>query len=287
MARREHVLLGIGYMVGSTLVFAVSSAITKWLVATYPIGEVLFSRSMLSLVVCAIIILPRTGLAVFETQRLHHHAMRSFAQFVSQTFLVIAFSLMSLAGAIAINFSAPLFTALVSMLLLKEMVGVARWVALGTGFLGVLICTHPGVDSLQVGAMFALANAVIYGSVTAGVRGMTATESAETLTLYQLVMISLCFACLLPLGVAAPTWSDAGLMALNGVTNGVGQYWWTRSLHLAPASAVTPFFYLMLVWAALLGFVVWGDVPTVELVVGSAIVVASGLFLLWWESGAR
>ena len=283
-ARREHVLLGIAYMVGSTIVFAMSSASSKWLIETYPIGEVLFTRSLISLAVCALIILPRTGLDVFRTRRLKHHAMRSFSQFVSQSFLIIAFSLMPLASAIAINFSAPLFTALLSMFLLKEQVGLARWGALLVGFIGVLIVTHPGTETFQIGAVFALANAVIYGSVTAAVRGMTATESAETLTMYQLIMISCFFACLLPLGVSMPTWADAGLILFNGVSNGIGQYWWTRSLHLAPASAVTPFFYFMLVWAMIIGFVVWGDVPSVGLLVGSAVVVGSGLFLLWRET---
>jgi drug/metabolite transporter (DMT)-like permease len=285
--KREHVLLGIAYMIASTIVFSVSSAISKWLVATYPIGEVLFSRSLISLGVCALIILPTTGLAVFHTERVRHHAMRSFSQFLSQTFLVIAFSLMPLASAVAINFSAPLFTSLLSMYLLKEHVGAARWAALVVGFVGVLIVTNPGAETFSIGALFALANAVIYGSVTAAVRGMTKTESAETLTLYQLVMISGFFACLLPLGVIVPTWADAGLIAVNGIMNGIGQYWWTRALHLAPASAVTPFFYFMLVWAILLGFVVWGDVPTLHLLLGSVVVVGSGLFLLWRESTRR
>jgi drug/metabolite transporter (DMT)-like permease len=185
---------------------------------------------------------------------------------------------------IAINFSAPLFTALVAIMLLKEHVGLVRWSALIAGFLGVLIVTNPGAETFQLGAVFAIANAVLYGSVTAAVRGMTATESAETLLMYQMVLITAFFALLLPFGVAVPTWTDAGLMVVNGLTNAIGQYWWTRALHLAPASAVTPFFYLSLVWAAVIGFVVWGDVPTWGLVIGSAIVVGSGLFLLWRES---
>ena len=119
-ARREHVPLGILYMVGATIVFAGSSAASKWLVATYPVGEVLFTRTAVALGACALFILPRTGLAVFRTQRLSHHVMRSVSQGFSQTFLLIAFSLMPLAGAIAINFSAPLFATLVSALLLKE-----------------------------------------------------------------------------------------------------------------------------------------------------------------------
>src|SRR5262249_7088934 len=71
---------------------------------------------------------------------------------------------------------------------------------------------------------------------------------AATLTLYQLVLITGFFACLLPFGATWPTSGDASLMLINGLTNGIGQYWWTRSLSLAPASAVTPFYYLMLVW---------------------------------------
>jgi drug/metabolite transporter (DMT)-like permease len=283
-AQREHVPLGILYMVGATIVFAVSSATSKWLVDTYPVGEVLFTRAGVSLIACALFILPQTGLAVFHTRRRRDHVMRSLSQTVSQTFLIIAFSLMPLASAVAINFSAPLFTALVAILLLKEKVGFARWLALIVGFVGVLIVTNPGAETFQIGAIFALANAMIYGSVTAAVRGMTATESAETLLMYQLLLITVFFSLLLPFGVAMPTVADAWLMLLNGLTNAIGQYWWTRALHLAPASAVTPFFYLSLLWAALLGYLVWGHVPTVGLLVGSAVVVGSGLFLLWRES---
>ncbi|HWF94925.1 MAG TPA: DMT family transporter [Xanthobacteraceae bacterium] len=282
--RREHVPLGILHMVGATIVFSVSSACSKWLVASYPVGEVLFTRSVVSLITCALFILPTTGLAVFRTDRLRHHALRSFSQFVSQSCLIIAFSLMPLAGAIAINFSAPLFATLVSIVLLKEKVGLARWSALLVGFIGVLIVTNPGAEAFQVGALFALTNAVLYGTVTAAVRGMTATESAATLTLYQLLLITGFFALVAPFGFIMPTWNHWGLIVFNGVANAVGQYWWTKSLHLGPASAIAPFFYLSLVWAVLIGFLVWGDVPTIGLLIGSAIVVASGLFLLWREA---
>jgi len=286
-ARREHVPLAILYMLGATILFSASSAASKWLVASYPIGEVLFTRTLVALITCALFIIPHTGLAVFRTGRLQHHAMRSVSQACSQTFLLIAFSMMPLAGAIAINFSSPLFATLACALLLKEAVGPARWAALLVGFCGVLIVTNPGTDTFQIGALFALANAVLYGSVTAGVRSMTATESAETLTLYQLVLLTALFTLLLPLGWTSPTPVDVGWIVFNGVSNAIGQYWWTRALHLAPASAVAPFYYLSLVWASILGFAVWGDVPTISLVIGSAVVVVSGLFLLWRETNAR
>ena len=285
--RREHVPFGILFMVGATILFAASSAISKWLVEPYPAGEVLFTRTLVSLITCAIFILPKTGLAVYRTQRGHHHLARAVSQGISQTSLIIAFSLMPLAGAIAINFSSPLWATLASALIFKEVVGTARWTALLVGFFGVLIVTRPGADAFQIGAVFALVNAILYGSVTAAVRRMTATESAETLTMYQLTLLTLFFAMMLPFGWITPTWFDFGLMAANGVSNAVGQYWWTRALYLAPASAVAPFYYLSLIWALAIGFLVWGDVPTIALLAGSAVVVASGLFLLWRETGGR
>ena len=187
--RREHVPRAIAYMIAATVVFAGSSAVSKWLVQSYPVGEVLFSRTVVAFAACAVFTIPRTGWSVFRTGRLRHHVLRSVSQGCSQTFLLIAFSLMPLAGAIAINFSAPLFATLASALLLREAVGAARWAALLVGFSGVLIVTNPAAQSFQIGALFALGNAVLYGSVTAGVRSMTATESVETLTLYQLAAV--------------------------------------------------------------------------------------------------
>jgi drug/metabolite transporter (DMT)-like permease len=282
--RREHAPLAIAYMIAATVMFAASSAISKWLVQSYPVGEVLFSRTAVALIACAVFIIPRTGWSVFRTRRLRHHVLRSISQAFSQIFLLIAFSLMPLAGAIAINFSAPLFATLASALLLKEAVGAARWTALLVGFAGVLIVTKPEAQTFQIGAFFALGNAVLYGSVTAGVRRMTETESAETLTLYQLTLLSTFFALVLPWQWALPAVPDMALILLNGTSNAMGQFWWTRALHLAPASAVAPFYYLSLVWASILGFIVWDEVPTFGVVIGSIIVVASGIFLLLRES---
>jgi drug/metabolite transporter (DMT)-like permease len=286
-ARRDHVPLAIFYMNGATFVFAASSAASKWLVQSYPIGEVLFTRTLVSLMVCSIFILPQTGLSVFRTQRLRHHLLRSGSQGVSQTFLLFAFTMMPLAGAIAINFSAPLFATLASALVLKEPVGAARWTALLVGFCGVLIVTHPGTGTFQIGALFALGNAVLYGSVTAGVRSMTRTESAETLTLYQLALLTAFFALFMPWTWIWPSPSDSVWILFNGTSNAIGQYWWTRALHLAPASAVAPFYYLSLIWASIMGFLIWGEMPTVSLVIGSVIVAGSGLFLFWRETRVR
>jgi drug/metabolite transporter (DMT)-like permease len=113
---------------------------------------------------------------------------------------------------------------------------------------------------------------------------MTRTESVNTLLIWQLATVSIFHSLLLPFGFKWPTQYDLFLFAMCGVANLVGQVLWTKALMLAPATAVSPFFYFMLVWAAVIGFVVWGEVPTVALLAGSCIVVASGLFLLWHET---
>src|SRR4051812_13761054 len=105
---KDQVPQGILFMVAATVLFAISNAIAKWEVATYPVGEVMFFRSLSSLAVCAVVMLPFTGMAVFATNRPGAHIARGLSQSISQTLTVIAFSLMPLAGATAINFSAPL-----------------------------------------------------------------------------------------------------------------------------------------------------------------------------------
>jgi drug/metabolite transporter (DMT)-like permease len=285
--RQERIPLGILHMIAATIVFAGSSALTKWLVATYPVGEVLFVRAVASLIGAGALILPYAGFAVFRTARLRDHLVRGVSQACSQTFLVIAFSLMPLASAVAINFSAPLFATIAAIVILKEMVSPARWAALIIGFLGVLLVSRPGVDTFGIGSLFALANAVLFGTVTVGVRRMTATESTATLTMYQMLVLTAVFAASLPLGWVAPTGADWGAMTANGLGNAIGQYLWTRALHLAPTSAIVPFNYFSLVWAIILGFLVWGDIPSANLIAGSAIVAGSGMFLFWRESRGR
>jgi drug/metabolite transporter (DMT)-like permease len=287
-ARADRVPRGILYMLAATVMYAGSTALSKWQVASYSFAEVLCVRSVVSLIIVSLLILPRHGLLVFRTQRLRDHAGRSATQSVAQSMILIALSLMPIAGAMAINFSAPLFATLFAALWLKEKVGRARGAALLVGFFGVLLVASPGADSFRIGALFAIANAVLYGSVTAAVRGMTTTESAETLTMYQMLFMAGFFLGALPVfGFSWPTATDAIAMIVGGIFNGFGQYWWTRALALAPPAAVGPFYYFTLVWAMILGFVFWGDVPTIGLLAGSGIVVGSGLFLLWHETGKK
>ena len=286
--RRDNIPLGIACMTAATLIFAASAAIMKFEVARYPLGEVMAARSLSSLAVSAGAVLPATGLAAFATRRPGAHVARGLSQAVSQTFTVIALWFLPLAGATAISFSAPLFAALIALVWLKERCDWPRAAALVAGFAGVLVVARPGANSLQIGALFALMNAVMYGSVTVAVRGMTKTELTTTLLMWQMAVVAVCHSALLVFGCVWLARTDAALLAASGVANSLAQFCWTKSLRLAPTAAVSPFYYLMLVWAIGIGFVVWGDRPGVSLVAGSAIVVAAGLALLAREArGAK
>ncbi len=254
LARHDQVPRGILFMVASTAVFAATNAMVKWEVALYPLGEVAFFRTLFGLVPLYLIILPRTGLAVFRTARPFAHVKRAVSQFGSMTCIFVAFQSLPLASVTAIGFAAPLITTLLSIVILKDRVGLHRWSALIVGFLGVLLITHPGAGTFQVGALFALANATLISTVAIAIRKMSLTESSETLTIIQMTLIAGFTVCLLPFGFTTPSW------------------------------AVVPFNYMSLVWASLIGFAVWGDVPTVELVIGAIVVVGSGLYILWREA---
>ena len=233
----------------------------------------------------SIIILPRHGLAVFHTQRFKGHLLRGVSQSTSQTFLMIAFSLMPLASAVAINFSAPIFATLASMIFLRETVGVARWSAILVGFFGVLIVTSPGTDTFTIGALFALANAVHVrhrdrrrarpdrDRVDRDADHVSDADHVGGVLADAAVRLRRCRPGPTPAG-SCSTASATGSRNIGG----------RARIHLAPTSVVSPFQYFSLIWAMMLGFAIWGDVPTVSLLIGGAIVAGSGLFLLWRES---
>ena len=138
---------GIMFMLGATVMFAGSTALSKWQVDTYSFAEVLLFRSAVSLIVCALLIMPRIGVTVFRTKHIGQHFGRSITQTVAQACILIALSLMPIAGAMAINFSAPLFATLFAAFWLRESIGLARGLALVVGFCGVLLVVSPGADS--------------------------------------------------------------------------------------------------------------------------------------------
>jgi len=129
-ARRNQVPLGIAYMAGSTAMFAGGNAVVKWQLAAYPLGEVAFGRTLFAFLTVVAIVLPRAGRGVLRTRRYREHLQRGLSQFGSMLCWFLAVSVLSLGSATALGFAAPLFTTLLSIVILNEKVGAHRWSAL-------------------------------------------------------------------------------------------------------------------------------------------------------------
>ena len=270
-------------MVASAVLFGLMAVTIRLASKQLHAFEIAFFRSFFGFVFATPLLI-RHGFAILRTDKLRFYFMRCIIGIVSMLAGFWAIVHLPLAQAISLSYSTPLFVTIGAVLFLGEVVRVRRWSAVLIGFLGVLVIAQPGADSFQIGALFALGNAILFGTVVAGVRGMSSTESTETLIMYQLSLLTLAYAVFLPFGFVMPTGFAALVMIGAGVGNGAAQYLWTRAIHLAPTSAVVPFQYIQLVWAMLLGFAIWGDLPTVALLIGSAIVIASGMFLFWHET---
>jgi drug/metabolite transporter (DMT)-like permease len=285
---REQVRAGIFYMVSAVFVFSLINAVVKWEAARYPVNEVVFFRCAFSLLPVLVLVAGGGGARLLRTRRFGEHLSRGALQFVSMIAVFAAFAMMPLANAVAITFSAPLFLTMLSIPMLGERVSGHRWAAVLAGFAGVLLMVGPGAGFgkglASTGALLALASTAIGANVTIAVRRMTLTEASTTLVAYQTLIATGLSALLLPFAWVTPDWRDTLLMAGTGICAGIGQYWWTQAFRFAPAAVAAPFNYLAMIWSVVLGYLIWGDEPRWSLLGGVAVVVASGLYMLYRET---
>ena len=285
--RAEDVRLGILYMIASVFLFSLQNAMGKWLAQTYPVPMLVFFRSAVAILPSAILVWRAGGGSVLRTRRLGAQAGRAAIWGGSNIASFFAYHLLPLADAVSLTFAAPLFLTALSWPVLKEPVGRARWLAVLAGFAGVLVMARPsgGGAAIGVGCAIACAGCNAVGSLY--VRDLCRTEPVASIVFYTAVFITLLSLPLLPFFWLTPNLAGfLGLCSL-GLMGGVSQYWTTQGLYHAPAAAVSPFNYTALIWSSLLGFVVWGEVPTATMLLGALIVAATGLFLLHHEAARR
>jgi drug/metabolite transporter (DMT)-like permease len=278
---------GIAYICAAVLLFSCINALVKWLTQDFPVTQIVFFRCVFALVPCSYLVMTHGGLDALRTRRIQWHATRTALQFISLVCAFTAFSMMPLADAVAISFSSPLFMTALSVPLLGERVGIHRWGAVVVGFLGVLIMVRPGPGVFESGALFILINAFLGAVLSIAIRRMSATESSTTITAYQIMFSAVLSFLLLPLGWRAPDLTEFFMLAAVGLGSGIGQFWWTQAFRLAPAAVAAPFQYTAMIWAMVLGFLIWSDLPGPALLAGAGIVVASGLYILYRETVRR
>jgi drug/metabolite transporter (DMT)-like permease len=271
-------------MLAGIAAFAVMDALIKWLTADYPVPQVVALRSWFGLPLLCLLVLYEGGPKALKTRRPLVHVGRYILVLALSFSFFWALSQMKLVDAVAITFAAPIFIAALSVPLLKEPVGLRRWAAISVGFCGVLIMLRPGMGVFQWAALAALGSAVVYALLMITTRAFKSTESTAALMLYPQLGMSLTGIAFAPYFWVTPSPGDLGLFALAGLFGSVGVMCLTHAFRLGPAAVISPFEYSALIWATLLGFMLWGELPDKYTLVGAGIVILSGLYIVYRET---
>ena len=279
---RTAALGGIVLMLAGVFLFSCNDALGKWLLATYSVGQMLFIRSVAAMLLLAPLIW-RAGLAPFrDAPRPRLQLLRVLFSNTEVAMFFIAVSYLPLADTITFYLAAPIFVTALSALFLGEQVGWRRWSAVLVGFAGVIITLRPSAATLTWPALIALTGSFFFSLLMITTRMLRGT--ADIVLTGGQIAGTLVFATIAaPFGWIAPTWPDFCGLALLGVVAMVALFCINRSLKLADASVVVPYQYTLIVWAILFGYTVFGDVPDRLMLVGSAIIIAAGLYIFWRE----
>ena len=270
--------LGFLYMFMSICAFSLMDILVKWSV-NYPIGQVLFFRGFFGMVFYFFVI-PKDKLHNFYvTKRAGLHFLRCFAGLIALVAIFIALRKLPLATVVSISFAAPIFTTIFSIFLLKENVGVFRWLAVIIGFIGILIITEPGISQLNIYYIFPIIFCLGLSYVAIAIRQLSTTEPVWLISFYFSLSITLLSFFTIPHGWVMPNINHFILLVLIGVFGGVANLWLSQSYRYAEVSLVTPLKYLALVFAIIFGYFIWDEIPTIKTLIGALLVIISTLII--------
>jgi len=276
----------------SAFLFAMMSVLVRYLGETYPVGQVVFFRSAFAILPVVIIYAWRRELmAAIRIGRPLAHIGRGGTAVGAMFCNFSSLARLPVVDATAISFASPLMTVALSALFLNERVRIYRWSAVVVGFAGVLVMLAPHFDVSRTaastlamtGAAFGLAGAFFSAASTVQTRALTKSETTSSIVFYFSLICALAGLCTLPFGWLAPRWPELAALIAIGVFGGLAHILLTESYRLAQASLVAPFDYTSMLWALVLGFLVFGEVPDALVFVGAAIIAGAGLFVIWRE----
>ena len=280
-ARSAH-LTGIALMLAGVVMFSFGDALGKYLVGSYSVGQLLLLRALAALILIAPFVwraraefrqIPRPGL---QFLRVMLSASEVAAFFVATVYL-------PLADVITFYMAGPIFVTALSAIFLGEKVGWRRWSAVAIGFCGVLIALNPSSQTMSWPALIALGGSFSFAVLMVVTRFLRGT-SDMVLASSQFVASLMFGAVMAPFGWVAPSMRDLTLFLVAGGISVSALLCVNRSLKLAAASVVVPYQYTMIVWASIFGYIVFGDVPSYNIVIGALIIAAAGLYIFVRES---
>ncbi|WP_431858296.1 DMT family transporter [Azospirillum sp.] len=282
--RVDNAPRGILMMLIAVFLFSILNVLVKVTAEDYPLTQVTFFRNAFALVPVWATVMAQGGFGSIRTARPMGHLWRSCVGLTSMTLMFWSFHLLPLADAVALNFAAPLFLTALSVPLLAEQVGIHRWSAVAVGFVGVLIIVRPSADMLNLGAIVALSAALAQSFAMIAIRQLSTSETANSIVFYFTLTTTLLSALTLPFAWRTPDLWGFALLVATGLVGGTAQLFMTRAYTMAPAAVIAPFNYASIVWAALFGWTLWHEVPDLHVVLGAAVVVASGCYILHRET---
>ena len=286
-------LAAILLKVSSIAVFVGMQSFIK-LVGVIPAGQIVFYRSFFAMVPI-LVLLAWTGelRTAFHTDRPGQHVMRGLVGVSSMALGFFALTRLPLPEAIMLNYAQPLLVVVISALVLGETVRIFRWTAVGIGFIGVLIISWPkltlltspgGMGSAEaLGVVAAITAAAISAVALLQVRALVATDKSSTVVIWFSMTASIAGLLTWPFGWAPLTGWQIFYLVMSGICGGIAQVLMTESYRHASVATVAPFEYSSMLFGLVVGYLLFADIPTIHSIVGGAIVVGSGLMIIWRE----
>jgi drug/metabolite transporter (DMT)-like permease len=286
-AADHSIIAGIIFMCLGVISMVALDVTARWLMETFSLPQLVLLRSSFSAVLIFSFVAVRGQLASLRTARPGWQLFRSFLMAGSMFAFFHALRFIPLADVVIIAFAAPIIVTSLSRPLLGETVGVWRWTAVIVGFCGVLVVLRPGSDLMQPAALVALAGSVMYAGLSLTARKLSTTESTASLSLYAFGIPWLLAAAGSRGAWITPGPIDWMLFALCGLFGGLAIVFINAAYQRAAAAVVVPFEYTGLIWAAAAGFFIWDEVPELNDLFGAAIIISSGLVILFRETQIR
>ena len=286
-------LLGIAFKIASVAIFVGMSSFIK-AAGQLPAGQIVFFRSFFAIFPVLVFLAWRRELATaIRTSHPGSHILRGIVGVSSMALTFFALTRLPLPEAITINYAQPLLVVVFSALFLGEVIRIYRWSAVAVGLIGVLIVSAPSLTLLGSGAsldnqqlagvLAALGGASISAVTMLLVRKLVRTERTPTIVIWFSLTASAAALLSIPFGWEPITGMQAVFLVSAGICGGVAQIFMTEAYRHAEASTVAPFEYTSMILAIAVGYLVFGDVPTIYMLVGGSIVIGAGIFIVWRE----
>lgn len=278
-AADQHPLLGIILIVCAVAVFACVDAMTKHLATNWNVPLVVAARYIVNVLALAAIYAPQHGRALIATNRTGFVMVRALCLSAASLFAGLALTRMPVAETISIVFLAPFVVMILAIPLLGEKVTPIGWLSAITAFGGVLLVANPGNGLDTLGVLFAMACAAVTVGYYLLSRLLAKTESTMAMLFHTALVGAVLFGAYLPWSLkgAMPRGLDLALFVLIGLGATLGHYLFTAAFRVAPASLLAPVNYLHIAFAALVGFLVFGHVPSVTSFIGMGLVIVAGI----------